>query len=105
MPIALSINAEGINDIFENAHREWVGFLEDHSHSFAELNHVHKPAIDRIAIETHVARDSQIIHQIIEAVHGSQQRGLSAPGGTDHRRDFASGNRKRDIKKSLLMAV
>ena len=104
-PVALAVDAEGIDHVFEDAHRKRVGLLEHHAHPLAKLDHIDRGAVDRIAAEEDIAGHMRVAQEIVEAIDGAEQRRLAATARADQRGDFILGNPHRDFMERLLRPV
>jgi hypothetical protein len=87
------------------AHREDVGFLEDHADLFAEGNDVGLLIVDRFAVEDDVPLHTAAGDQVVHAVEDAEKGGLAAAGRSDDRRDRARRDVERDVSQSVEIAV
>ena len=91
-------------DVVVDAHREWIRFLEHHSHALAQEVYVHL-AVDVLAVEQKFAGYAAALNEVVHAVEGFQQRGFSAAGRPYERSYLVFRYLKADTLERLEVAV
>ena len=88
----LEVQAQGIGDVVEDAHREGGGLLEDHAHATAKGEEVGLGVKNVLAIEKDLTLGALAAMEGVDAVVGAQVGGFAAAGGTDDGGNLALGD-------------
>ncbi len=99
------MNARRPGDILIDAFGEWVGFLKHHPDAITHLDRIHLVCVDVFSIEHDLSLDRRAGVELVHAVEGPQQRGLSTAGWTDDRRDLMAFDFHIDAGHRLETAV
>src|SRR5690606_37553124 len=95
---APAVDAQTEGDVFVDALREGIGFLEDHPDPAANLDRVHPGIVEIPAAEQDLAGDTGSGDQVVHSIEGPQQGALAASRGADNRGDFARMDRQVHVR-------
>ncbi len=100
--VALAAHAQAEGDVFENAGREGIGFLEDHAHIAAEFHDIDGGIMDVDAFDEDFALgDAGADDFVVHAVDAAQQGGFAATGGADEGGDLVLFQCEGDVLQRL----
>ena len=71
--VAHAVDAQGINHVLEDRHRERVGFLKHHAHALAQGDYIRAARVDIVAVQFDGTVDVQIVDQVVHAVDATKQ--------------------------------
>ena len=96
--VADPTHAQTEGDIFKNAARERIRFLEHHADIAAELHHIDRRVVDVDVLDDDFAfGDARADDFVVHAVDAAQQSRLAATGGTDEGSDRIAVEIERDV--------
>ena len=99
------VQFEAEEDVVAYRDRQRIGTLEDHADLLADLYQLDIVAEDVVAQHVDVPGRAHVSQPFDDAVAGTQQGGLPAPGGADHRGDHAALHPQVDVEERLEVAV
>ena len=99
-------NPRAVGDVFVNAARKRIGFLEHHADPPAEFHAVHLRAVDLDAIDPDAAaRDPGAGDEVVHPVEAAQQGGLAAAGRADEGGDLVALDVHVDVLQRGGLAI
>ena len=103
-PVAAG-HTEGKDDVFVNAFRERVVFLEDHAYALAQGDDFHARVIQAGAVNADIPLVAHVRDQVVHAVDVAEQRGFSAAGGPDEGGYPVGFKGHADVEENLFAPV
>ena len=97
-----AVDAQRVDDVFEDGLGEGVGFLEDHADAFAEGDDVDAGGVDFAAVDVDGAVDAAGVDEVVHAVEAAEEGGFAAAGGADEGGDSFFGDVRGRFVEGVL---
>ena len=100
-----AVGAGAVGHVVIDGHGEGIGLLEHHADLLAQPGGVHAGVIDVLAGVVDLTLDADALHQVVHAVQGLQEGGLTAAGGADEGGDLVLRNLNIHVQQGVVGAV
>jgi hypothetical protein len=99
------MDPRAVRDVVVEAHGKRIGFLEYHADPLAQVYDVGIGSVDIGAFVKHGTLDPNAAYQVVQPVERAEERGFTASGRTDQRRDAPFLDVDGDVLQRLGRAI